>query len=68
MVVPDALKTRAAIKFCVNLGYTPTETFNMLKVAGTAPELRNLQFLHGMHALRMVEKALKTMIEAAARR
>ena len=40
MVVPDALKTRAAIKFCVNLGYTPTETFNMLKVAGTAPELK----------------------------
>ena len=40
MVVPDALKTRAAIKFCVNLGHTPTETFNMLKVAGTAPELK----------------------------
>ena len=30
------VEIRAAIKFCVNLGHTLTETFNLLKIAGDA--------------------------------
>ena len=40
MVVPEVVETRAAIKFCVNLGHTPTETFNLLKIAGDAPAMK----------------------------
>ena len=29
-----------AIKFCVNLGHTPTETFNLLRIAGDAPVMK----------------------------
>ena len=58
MVAPEVVKTRAAIKFCVNLGHTPTETFNLLKIAGDAPAMKK-QCSSGTHALSREERALK---------
>ena len=31
MVVPEVVETRDTIKFCVKLGYKPTEMFNLLQ-------------------------------------
>ena len=31
MVVPEVVETRAAIKFCVNLGHTPTKIILFIK-------------------------------------
>ena len=39
-VVPEVVETRAAIKFCVNLGHSPTETFKLLQKAGNTPEMK----------------------------
>ena len=40
MVVPEVVENRATIKFCINVGHTPTETYNMLQLAGEASEIK----------------------------
>ena len=40
MVVLEVVKACAAIKLCVNLGHTPTETLNLFKIAKDAPAMK----------------------------
>ena len=50
MVVPKVVGTGSTIKFCVKLGYEPTEMFNMLQRGGDAVEMKKKQqFLSGTH-------------------
>ena len=35
------IETRSTIKFCVKLGYQPTERFNLLQRGGDALEMKN---------------------------
>ena len=39
-VVPEVVETRATIKFCVKLGYKPTEIFSFLQQGGDALEMK----------------------------
>ena len=47
MVVPEVVETRATIKFCVKLGYEPTEMFYLLQRGGDALEMKTVQCLSG---------------------
>jgi hypothetical protein len=40
MGIPPYTETRAAIKFCVLLGYSAAETIQELKKAGTTPPMQ----------------------------
>ena len=36
MVIPEVVKTRDTIKFCVKLGHKPSEMFSLLQRGGNA--------------------------------
>ena len=40
MVVQEVVEVRATIKFCVKLGYKPTEMFSLLQRSGDALEMK----------------------------
>ena len=40
MVVPEVAETCDAIKFCVKLGYKPTEMFSFLQRGGDTLEMK----------------------------
>lgn len=59
MTSTDYSEHRTIIKFCVNLGKTPTQTREMLESAAIRPPVSRALILSGMIDLGMDEKALK---------
>ena len=49
MVVLEVVETPDTIKFCVKLGYKPTEKFSLLQRGGGALEIRKIKCLSGTH-------------------
>ena len=67
MVVPEVEETRAANKFCVKLVYTPTERFNLLQVAGGAPEMKKYSaYCHTR--LKQGQKSIKDVPRSGCRK
>lgn len=64
MTVSEQQEIRATIKFCVNLGYTAIETYNLLLKAGNAPALKkatvykwHLRFKNGRKSIEDDERS-----------
>ena len=51
MVVLEVVETRDTIKFCVNLGYKPTEMFSLLQRGGECFRNKIVQCLSGTGGL-----------------
>ena len=68
MVVPEVVETRATVKFCVKLGYKPTEMFNLLQMDGDALEMKKVQCLSGTRRLSKNKRAFKMALGAGAGR
>ena len=68
MVFPEAVETRATIKFCVKLGYKLAEMFSLLQRDGDALEIDKVQCLSGTRSLSKDRRAFKMAIGADAGR
>ena len=68
MVVPEVVETRDRIKFCVKLGYKPTEMFSLLQRGGNALEMKKVQCLSGTRGLSKDKRAFKMALGVDAGR
>ena len=59
IMVREVEETHITIKFCVQLGYGPTEMFNLVLRGGDALEMKKVQRLNGIHSLSKDKKAFK---------
>ena len=66
MVVPEMVETRNTIKFCVKLGYKPTEMFSLLQRYGGCFRNEKQQCLSGTRGLNKDKRALKMALRADA--
>ena len=66
MVFPEVVETRDTIKFCVKLGYKPSEMFSLLQRRGNALEMKKVQCLSGARGLSKDKRAFKMPLRADA--
>ena len=59
MVVPEVVETSDTIKFCVKLGYNPTEMFSLLQRGGVCFRNEKVQCLSGTRGLSKDKRAFK---------
>ena len=59
MVVPEVVETRDTIKFCVKLGYKPTEMFSLFQRGWGCFRNEKVQCLSGTRRLGKDKRALK---------
>ena len=58
-VVPEVVETRDTIKFCVKLGYKPTEMFSLLQRGGGCFRNEKVQCLSGTRGLSKGQKSIQ---------
>ena len=68
MVVLEVVETRDTIKFCVKLGYKPTEMFSLLQRGGGCFRNEIVHCLSGTHGLSKDKRAFKIALGVDAGR
>ena len=68
MVVSEVEETRDTIKFCVKLGYKPTEMFKVVTKRKGCFRIEKVQCFSGTHGLSKDKRAFKTALGADAGR
>ena len=68
MVVPEVVEARDTIKFCVKLGYKPTEMFGLLQRGGDALEMKKVHCLSDTRGLSKDKRAFKMALGVDAGR
>ena len=68
IMVREVVEARITIKFCVKLGYGPTDMFNVVQRGGDALEMNKVQCLNGIHSISKVKRAFKMAVGVDAGR
>ena len=68
MAFPEVVETRAKIKYCVKLGYKPTEMFSLLQRGGDTLQIDKVQCLSGTRGLSKDKRKFKIALGADAGR
>ena len=68
MVVLEAVETRDTVKFCVKLGYKPTEMFSLLQRGGKCFRNEKVHRLNGTHGLSKDKRAFEMALGVDAGR